>query len=87
MDPIVVALLGPDPLARCTEPGCGEPDPCGECEERRWLADAGPLDLRGAAFHARRVAERDPALDARGRSVVRDIAAIYDAVARAAERR
>jgi hypothetical protein len=37
-DPTLVALLGPDPGAVCTTPACGHPDPCDECEERRYLA-------------------------------------------------
>lgn len=39
-DPTIVALLGPRADATCTEPGCGYPDPCEECEERRHIAVA-----------------------------------------------
>ena len=38
-DPTILALLGPDPDARCDAPGCGHPGPCDECDERRLLAD------------------------------------------------
>ena len=55
-DPTVLALLGPDPDARCDAPGCGHPDPCDECEERRQLADPGYcIEARDEQHHRERM--------------------------------
>ena len=80
-DLTVVALLGPHSDARCTDPGCSEPDPCDDCYERRLLA-SGRADVLGYARWLRRQATGSTLLVGVARWHVYQLAALAECCAR-----